>query len=467
MGSAWRPGLAPVLENSVMSRSGCAGLAGILAVVLTAGEARGQGLFNPVNGHFYAWYGGAGLPWHRARLVAEAMGGRLVTINDVQESAFVTTHLTLAEAWIGLSDEASEGTFAWVDGSPVAFTSWSGGEPNNSGDEDGVVILPGGSWNDLGDWNSRPFIIEGDGPLGSVSGVATSFADDFSPHPINPANPWIVGPEWQFGYATASGGHSYGGPDPGYDCRRTPGSSGGGVLGVVIGGNAAPVAHGFSFATTPVIPLPSGGLRHILSFQRWLNSDFAPYMVNVVDAWNGSAWANLWTSGGDPGLQDSRWTFQSFDVSAHANAGFRVRFGFATQSGVFTVSSWNIDDLVVTTFAATPPVPTLFLYTPGAPGTIGVRNYRCTGGPVAFTAFTTNPGAPFGWFFGLPIAFADLAAQAASGVPPFVSALDPQGASVFELLSPLPTGITFHALTLVFDAGGQLVNATGIESFTT
>ena len=45
--------------------------------------------------------------------------------------------------WIGLTDEASEGGFVWMDGSAVDFVDWNAGEPNNSGDngEDAVNMV--------------------------------------------------------------------------------------------------------------------------------------------------------------------------------------------------------------------------------------------------------------------------------------------------------------------------------------
>ena len=58
-----------------------------------------------------------------------------------------------------------------------------------------------------------------------------------------------------------------------------------------------------------------------------------------------------------PGIQDSPptgtgWTYQQFDVTAHKNAGMRVRFGFDIASqGVYTIGSWNVDDVQVASAA--------------------------------------------------------------------------------------------------------------------
>ena len=62
---------------------------------------------------------------------------------------------------------------------------------------------------------------------------------------------WTLGPEWAIGAATASGGQAYNGPDPSYDAT---GTTGGGVAGVVIGGNASTAAlHPYYYLTSPVI----------------------------------------------------------------------------------------------------------------------------------------------------------------------------------------------------------------------
>jgi hypothetical protein len=93
--------------------------------------------------------------------------------------------------------------------------------------------------------------------------------------------------------------------------------------------------------------------RSILEYQRWLNSDYDPYMHNRVEVYNGLQWIVLWQTGSAPGIQDSPpqglgWTFQQFDLTGYKNTAMRIRFGFdITQAGVFNVGSWNIDDVLV------------------------------------------------------------------------------------------------------------------------
>ena len=91
-----------------------------------------------------------------------ALGGNLVTINDAAENAWVyaTFGGLNRPLWIGLTDQASEGTFVWISGEPFTYSNWSAGEPNNnSGNENYAYIvqsnpdlpLTPGKWNDFPD----------------------------------------------------------------------------------------------------------------------------------------------------------------------------------------------------------------------------------------------------------------------------------------------------------------------------
>lgn len=158
---------------------------------------------------------------------------------------------------------------------------------------------------------------------------------------------WSLGPEWQIGVAKASSGQNQLNPDPGTDH-----SGDGFVAGVDIGGNeivANPPNHPFYYLTSPVIDTSAAVGTLYLTFWRWLNSDYPPYMDDTIDvSTDGQNWTSIFSNTSGVFIADSSWTFESYDVSSYASATMQFRFGFDIGSpGVYTVSSWNIDDVKV------------------------------------------------------------------------------------------------------------------------
>jgi hypothetical protein len=180
---------------------------------------------------------------------------------------------------------------------------------------------------------------------GGGTGPTVYFAEDFHDN----SKGWMMDSEWQIGPAMPSTCQIYGNPDPAMDHSPT---SDNGVAGIVIGGCESPVVHAYYYLTSPPFDTSMATGSVIFGYYRWLNSDYDPFMHNTVDVWDGTTWVNLWTSGGAPGVSDNAWTYVSFDVTAHKNAGMRVRFGYNIGTGgVFTVSSWNVDDVLVASTA--------------------------------------------------------------------------------------------------------------------
>ncbi|MFM9996580.1 MAG: C-type lectin domain-containing protein [Phycisphaerales bacterium] len=113
----------------------------------------GGPIINPANGHeYYLLQPGS---WTAAEAAAVSLAGHLATIDDAAENEWVRVELANFGAqdrrvWIGFNDVASEGTFVWTSGAPVAYTNWNGGEPNNTGGLEHYVELFGsnGQWND-------------------------------------------------------------------------------------------------------------------------------------------------------------------------------------------------------------------------------------------------------------------------------------------------------------------------------
>ncbi|XP_058023869.1 collectin-12-like [Ahaetulla prasina] len=88
--------------------------------------------------------------WEMARKKCADRDSHLLIINTKQEQDFVIQTLKQS-IWLGLSDIETEGTWRWVDGSPLEKWSWRTGEPNNDGKngEDCAVLYKEGKWNDI------------------------------------------------------------------------------------------------------------------------------------------------------------------------------------------------------------------------------------------------------------------------------------------------------------------------------
>jgi len=115
-------------------------------------------IFNPLNGHSYEYVKLPGdVFWHDAVIMAQNAGGYLATITDSTEAAIVTTFLSIPgnnATWLGGSDEAQEGVWAWVTGEAWDYTNWYPGEPNaaypNQDYLEAQHVL-GGRWVDVED----------------------------------------------------------------------------------------------------------------------------------------------------------------------------------------------------------------------------------------------------------------------------------------------------------------------------
>ena len=182
----------------------------------------------------------------------------------------------------------------------------------------------------------------------SVNG-ATLFMEDFSDNSAG----WTLGPEWEIGSATASTGHNTLGPDPATDHTATADN---GVAGVNIGGNTSTNSlHLLYFLTSPTIDTSVAGTV-TLEYWRWLNSDHLPYMNNVVEVYDGTSWSRLWVSPFSGYIQEDAWSQHLFDLTLYKSTDTRIRFGFSiNNTGAFTVSSWNLDDISL--YTSPVPVP--------------------------------------------------------------------------------------------------------------
>ncbi|XP_067371585.1 CD209 antigen-like protein C [Channa argus] len=99
--------------------------------------------------------------WTNGRSDCHNKGADLVIINSKEEQEFVSG-FTNQSAWIGLSDRAEEGTWKWVDGSPLTFKFWDMKQPDDRNGEDcaEIDVQRGHKWNDLPCGHSLLWICE-------------------------------------------------------------------------------------------------------------------------------------------------------------------------------------------------------------------------------------------------------------------------------------------------------------------
>ena len=105
------------------------------------------------------------LTWHQAKADAEALGGRLAIFPTQEMYDRVIAEVRRAYGgnfWIGLTDEAQEHTWRWVDGSYLSYERWQWGEPSGRQWENYAHVLGSGlsTWNDHNSGVTMPYLLE-------------------------------------------------------------------------------------------------------------------------------------------------------------------------------------------------------------------------------------------------------------------------------------------------------------------
>ena len=84
-----------------------------------------------------------------AEVAARNLGAHLVVFNDAAENAAVVAALNASgiisgnqAVWVGYTDQANEGTWVTLDGTPMSYLNWAPGEPNNNGQNSSCCSFP-------------------------------------------------------------------------------------------------------------------------------------------------------------------------------------------------------------------------------------------------------------------------------------------------------------------------------------
>jgi hypothetical protein len=165
-------------------------------------------------------------------------------------------------------------------------------------------------------------------------------------YPLDSNPGWATTGEWAFGQPTGQGGATYGNPDP------TSGFTGDNVYGVNLNGDYDPTFGGPYHLTAG--PFDLSLARSVeLTFRRWLNSDYQPYVKASISAsGDGQEWLEVWENASVL-IRDDSWQAFTYDVSdaVDRSPNAYVRWSYDKLSGnAFPLSGWNIDDVELSGF---------------------------------------------------------------------------------------------------------------------
>jgi hypothetical protein len=129
------------------------------------GEADSDAHITTNDGTCYEYFF-QGANWDGAQLKCQLLGGELATIGDAATNGILSSLVPSAfpTAWLGGTDEGSEGSWSW-DGASMSYTNWRSGEPNNGsgGVAENCLIIEsnlGGSWDDQSCAGTKSYICQ-------------------------------------------------------------------------------------------------------------------------------------------------------------------------------------------------------------------------------------------------------------------------------------------------------------------
>ncbi|KAM4037635.1 CD209 antigen-like protein 2 [Anomaloglossus baeobatrachus] len=102
--------------------------------------------------------------WERSKEICAEKNGILITFKNKIEMLSLIKTINKNRYWLGLKRDPKDiDTWLWVDGSPLTFSAWNEGEPNNDRNNEHCAEIMGGVqlWNDLSCDRSQQFICKG------------------------------------------------------------------------------------------------------------------------------------------------------------------------------------------------------------------------------------------------------------------------------------------------------------------
>lgn len=98
-----------------------------------------------------------------AKITCAGLGAHLAILTTAPLDTAAEALVGNLDTFIGLSDEVTEGSFVWVDGTPLAFSNWEAGEPNNGngGTGEDCAIIAGAR--PAKGWDDRPCALSASG----------------------------------------------------------------------------------------------------------------------------------------------------------------------------------------------------------------------------------------------------------------------------------------------------------------
>ncbi|KAB0384396.1 hypothetical protein FD755_006313 [Muntiacus reevesi] len=92
---------------------------------------------------------GEKMPFSSVKALCTALGATVATPKNAEENKAIQD-MAPDTAFLGITDEATEGQFMYVTGGRLGYSNWKKNEPNDHGSgEDCVLLLRDGLWNDV------------------------------------------------------------------------------------------------------------------------------------------------------------------------------------------------------------------------------------------------------------------------------------------------------------------------------